>query len=88
MDRRDFLKVILATGIAPAIVRAESLMKIYVPKKELIVLERPSPVIAPEWFLKGRSSTPSYTDIKAGGTEKIRVDGVEYSAYKRIISAG
>lgn len=31
MDRRGFLKAMLAAAAAPAIVRAESLMKIYVP---------------------------------------------------------
>lgn len=31
MNRRRFLQAILATGIAPAIVRAESLMKIVIP---------------------------------------------------------
>ena len=34
--RRGFLKAILAAGIAPAIVRAESLMKIVVPKPVLL----------------------------------------------------
>jgi hypothetical protein len=31
MERRDFLKGILAAGVAPAVVKAENLMKIYVP---------------------------------------------------------
>jgi Concanavalin A-like lectin/glucanases superfamily len=33
--RRGFLKAILAAAVAPAIVRAESLMPIYVPKQEI-----------------------------------------------------
>lgn len=41
MNRRDFMKGILAAGMAPAIVRAESLMpinsRILVPDKKLIV---------------------------------------------------
>jgi hypothetical protein len=38
MNRRGFLGAILAAASAPAIVRAESLMKIMVPKKEIITL--------------------------------------------------
>lgn len=37
MNRRGFLTGILALGAAPAIVRAESLMKIWTPPKELIL---------------------------------------------------
>lgn len=37
MSRRGFLKGIIAAAMAPAIVRAESLMPIYVPKQELII---------------------------------------------------
>lgn len=36
MNRRGFLNGILATAMAPAIVRSESLMKIWVPPQELI----------------------------------------------------
>lgn len=41
MDRRGFLRGILAAAAAPAIVRAESLMRIYVPPEPAIV--------APAW---------------------------------------
>jgi hypothetical protein len=37
MNRRGFLAGILAAGTAPAIVRAESLMKIFVPKQEILL---------------------------------------------------
>jgi hypothetical protein len=37
MDRRGFLKAILAAAAAPAIVKAENLMKLYVPSREIIV---------------------------------------------------
>lgn len=37
MDKRGFLTSILALGSAPAIVRAESLMKLVVPKQEIIL---------------------------------------------------
>lgn len=37
MNRRGFLNGILATGMAPAIVRSESLMKIWVPSQEIII---------------------------------------------------
>ncbi len=37
MTRRGFLGAMLAAGSAPAFVRAESLMKIVVPKKEIIL---------------------------------------------------
>ena len=36
IDRRDFLKTMIAAAAAPAIVRAESLMPIYVPKEQKI----------------------------------------------------
>lgn len=36
ITRRDFLKGILAASMAPAIVRAESLMKLYVPNEKII----------------------------------------------------
>ena len=37
MNRRGFLSALLAAGAAPAIVRAESLMKIVVPEKKILV---------------------------------------------------
>lgn len=37
LTRRGFLKTCLALGAAPVIVRAESLMKLWVPQQELIV---------------------------------------------------
>jgi hypothetical protein len=39
MNRRGFLNGILATAIAPAIVRSESLMKIWVPSQEIVVAD-------------------------------------------------
>lgn len=36
MKRRDFLKGILAAGVAPAVVKAENIMKIAVPPKILV----------------------------------------------------
>ena len=38
MNRRSFLQAILASGCAPAIVKADSLMKIFVPRNEPIIL--------------------------------------------------
>lgn len=38
-NRRGFLGSIFAAAAAPAIVRAESLMKIYVPPQEILLLE-------------------------------------------------
>lgn len=38
MKRRSFLAGMLGAAIAPAIVRSESLMKIYVPKEDIITL--------------------------------------------------
>lgn len=37
MNRRSFLQTMLACAAAPAVVRAEALMKIVVPKQELLV---------------------------------------------------
>ena len=39
MDRRGFLKSMLAAAAAPAIVKAENLMKLYVPPQEIVVPE-------------------------------------------------
>jgi hypothetical protein len=39
VTRRNFMKTMLAACAAPAIVKASSLMKIYVPKQELLVSE-------------------------------------------------
>jgi hypothetical protein len=51
MNRRGFLAAMLGAAAAPAIVRAESLMKIVVPKQEIIVLDyvKLLEAIAPEW---------------------------------------
>lgn len=38
ITRRGFLSGILATTIAPAIVRSESIMKIWVPSQELVIV--------------------------------------------------
>jgi len=40
MNRRGFLHGILATAMAPAIVRSESLMKIVVPSQEIILIDK------------------------------------------------
>lgn len=39
MNRRGFLKAMLAAAAAPAFVKAESLMKLYVPPQEIIIPE-------------------------------------------------
>lgn len=39
MNRRFFLNGVIAVAAAPAIVRAESLMKIFVPPKEILTFE-------------------------------------------------
>lgn len=40
INRRGFLKSMLALGAAPAIVKAENLMKIFVPSQEIILLDK------------------------------------------------
>lgn len=52
MNRRDFLKTTGLIVAAPAIVRAESLMKIWVPPEPKILIPRP----------------PGYYYVKTGGT--------------------
>ncbi len=37
MNRRDFIASILAAGVAPAFVRSESLMRLWVPKRKGIL---------------------------------------------------
>ncbi len=37
IPRRNFLSGILATGMAPAIIRAENAMRIIVPKQDIIL---------------------------------------------------
>lgn len=53
ITRRTFLKGILAAGAAPAICKAENLMKIQVPKRQLIL---------PEWVenAKNKWEIPEY----------------------------
>jgi hypothetical protein len=53
MKRRDFLKAILATGMAPAIVKAENIMRIYVPPEKKIIM--PSALLTPEEITKEAS---------------------------------
>jgi hypothetical protein len=43
MKRRGFLGVMLGAMAAPAVVKAEHLMKIVVPKQEIILFGRPTP---------------------------------------------
>jgi hypothetical protein len=40
MTRRSFIKTMLIAASAPAIVKADNLMKIYVPEKEIIIPKR------------------------------------------------
>lgn len=39
ISRRSFLKAMIATAAAPAIVRSESLMKLWVPSRNLILVQ-------------------------------------------------
>ncbi len=48
--RRGFLKAILALGVAPAIVKAENLMPIYVPKKQPILLFGSGDINVTSWL--------------------------------------
>ena len=40
MNRRDFIKTMIAASAAPAIVKAESLMKVYAPARDIILPEQ------------------------------------------------
>lgn len=54
MDRRGFLAGILALGVAPAIVRAESLMRvsgILVPSQEVLALSSSPQQFVGDWFV-------------------------------------
>lgn len=53
MKRRGFLQAMLAAAAAPAIVKAETLMKIMVPKQELIL---------PKQFGRGMTSVIAHID--------------------------
>lgn len=84
--RRNFLKVMLAAAAAPAIVKASSLMPIFVPKKE---------VLLPDWahqledytiesWLKPRFGDWTHVSVSRGGMYnefKFYLDGspVSYS---------
>lgn len=54
MQRRSFLAGMLAAAAAPAIIRASSLMPVWVPKKEIVhnglALLNPRGRILPSWF--------------------------------------
>lgn len=72
MNRRGFLQSCLALAAAPAIVRAESLMKIWVPPQE-IILARDFAILNPgQWHRVG----VQYTWLGAGRT-KFFLDGRE-----------
>jgi len=86
MNRRGFLGAILAAGVAPAIVRAESLMKIVVPRQELILPGMfacfPRPLSAPEFSLLHeaiKSRQFSGTVAMLGGQMKV-FDGQDWIA--------
>jgi hypothetical protein len=83
MDRRGFLRGVLAAGMAPAIVRAGSIMPIWVPKDDLIRI--------PAWDFNGRPThiilPASFSEIVARTFEKhaprIRQNIAEHNALLR-----
>jgi hypothetical protein len=50
MSRRGFIGSILALGAAPAIVRADSLMRVYVPRGPTVLRLEPRPVLFSEFY--------------------------------------
>ena len=87
IGRRGFLKIILASSIAPAIVRSSSLMAgsgilipdrhIVLPSVELPTAAEMQAILGPGW----RSAAPSWSDIKAGKTRVVFYNGVRFHAY-------
>ena len=56
MDRRGFLSAILAAGVAPAVVKAQNIMPLFVRRGELLIPDPqillPSRLLTPEWITK------------------------------------
>lgn len=93
MNRRGFLQSILAAGIAPAIVKAENLMGIYIPPKKILI------AVADTAGINGRlmfspsgvdwiTSMPSRADIRAGMARESHIDGVFLQQYKKELLHG
>jgi len=77
MNRRGFLQSILAIGAAPAIVRAESLMKLWVPPQGLLA-ERPLPRVMRSHDFTNAVFTRSTTATMMG------VDGILITVGKNV----
>lgn len=81
INRRGFLKSILALGAAPVIVKAENLMKIFVPSQELILPDKTIEVTTK--LFTGYMDEVRVTNwihlavVRRANTIKTFVDGVE-----------
>ena len=87
ISRRGFMQSILAAAAAPAIVRADRIMRVsnnlIVPDNNIVIAEHAKPVLVPDWILEGHMSAPSWNDIKEGKCKRVRVNGVEYHIFSR-----
>ena len=73
MNRRDFLKTMIAAAAAPAIVKADNIMKIWVPPEKRIINY-------PELYVDGiRNDTPALQALFDGG--KVIYEGNIISGY-------
>lgn len=81
INRRGFMKSILALGMAPAVVKAKNLMKIFVPSQELILPDKTIEVTTK--LFTGYMDEVRVTNwvhlavVRSGNKIKTFVDGVE-----------
>lgn len=86
MNRRGFLKAMLAAAAAPAIVRAESLMKIYVPPEPKLFVPSDSIVQGMEF---GKNDFTFETWVKKPETEGMILGGDgEWKHIAQVYSGG
>ena len=74
MNRRGFLSAMLGAAMAPAIVRSESIMKLWTPSQEIWVPEKET-ITASAWVAYGASAWYHLAIAKDGDTITRYVNG-------------
>ena len=74
MNRRGFLSAMLGAAMAPAVVKAENIMKIWTPSQE-IWTPKEEVITASAWVAYGASAWYHLSIVKEGDTVKRYVNG-------------
>ena len=82
MNRRGFMGSILALGMAPTIVRADSLMRI-VPRDTVLLTGELGEVLGPRFVVPGNSGGNKFIPWKQVCEESLEVIKREYDLYWR-----